>query len=131
MNKLKINPFRLAAVLMAAAMLWTWSASQSCWAMLAPAIPQAESAVPFDRAAEIEKIQSFLHQKIVTQRLLDYGLTPEEASSRLSRLSDQEVRQVAMKIDQENPGGDALGAVVAVLVIGILVLLFIYLFKRV
>ena len=103
------------------------------WAMLAPTAMM--SAVPrgsVSRAEDLKTIQATLESKMVRQRLHEFKLTPEQVNQRMSQLTDAQVHQVAMQIRTINPGGDAgLGIIVALLVIGILVLLFVYLFKRV
>lgn len=98
-------------------------------AMLAPA--QTAPATLTDgssRGENMEKVQAFLQTKIVRQRLADLGMSEEEINTRLGRLSDEEMQQVAMHIQQQAPAGDG---VVFVLVVVILVLLVIYLAKRV
>ena len=77
-------------------------------------------------------MQSFLERKEVrlTVGLFDFGITNEQIGPRLANLSDQQLHQVAVRIDKQNPAGDG-GFIVGILVIGILVLLFVYLLKRV
>jgi len=103
------------------------------WAMLAPT--QAINAAPspsVSRAEDLKTIQATLESKVVRQRLSEFKLTPEQIDQRMFRLTDGQVHQLAMQIRNLNPGGDAgLGIIVGLLVIGILVLLFVYLFKRV
>lgn len=102
-------------------------------AMLAPA--QTISAAPVagdSRTADLKTIQATLESRIVRQRLSEFKLTPEQVNQRMAGLSDAQVHQVAMQARTLNPGGDGgLGILVGLLVIGILVLLFVYLFKRV
>jgi hypothetical protein len=103
------------------------------WAMLAPT--NVISAIPSEsllRAQDLKTIQATLESKMVRQRLSEFKLTPEQINQRMSQLTDAQVHQVAMQIRTINPGGDdGLGIIVGLLVIGILVLLFVYLFKRV
>jgi hypothetical protein len=103
------------------------------WAMLAPANPAgAVSGHNDTRAADLKTIQATLESRIVRQRLSDFKLTPEQVNQRMAGLSDAQVHEVATQVRTLNPGGDAgLGILVGLLVIGILVLLFVYLFKRV
>jgi hypothetical protein len=103
------------------------------WAMLAPTnVINAAPSESLSRAQDLKTIQSTLENKMVRQRLSEFKLTPEEINQRMSKLTDAQVHQLAMQIRTINPGGDAgLGIIVALLVIGILVLLFVYLFKRV
>ncbi len=93
-------------------------------AMLAPAsVSQSE--------ADMQKVQAFLEQKQVRQRLTDFGLTQEQIESRLQKLSDADIHQVALQVDKQNPAADGGGVVITVLMIGVLALLFVYLAKRV
>src|SRR3990172_4521487 len=78
-------------------------------AMLLPASPDATQTTPaFDRAADLAKIQKTLETKELQQRLLDYGLTPEEAAARIDKLSDEQVHQLAANLDSVQAGGDGL-----------------------
>lgn len=98
-------------------------------AMLAP--PSATASEPgmgLDRAADLQKVQSVLETKVVSQRLADYGLSQEEISVRVNRLSDVQLHQMASQIDALIPAGDAgFGIVITLLVIAILAVILIYL----
>ena len=97
-------------------------------AMLAPAVPTGtESVSDPNRVMDLQTVQKILENKIVRQRLEDFGLTSEEINARLTRLSDDQLHQLATQIDAITPGGDGLGIIVALLVIAILVVLLIYL----
>ncbi len=77
-----------------------------------------------DRAADLEKIQKVLEVKAISQRLTQFGLTNDEIQSRLSQLSDQQVHQTALQLDDLKVGqDDALGLIIALLVIAILVII--------
>src|SRR5262249_996945 len=71
-------------------------------------------------------IQRALETKIVEQRLRDWGLTPDEVGARLSQLSDEQVHQLATRLDALMPGGE-LGLIILLLVIAIIVVLVLYL----
>jgi len=89
------------------------------WAMF---IPMAESTST--RQADMAAIQKTLESTVVKQRLMDYGLSSEEAMARISRLSDEQTHQLAANMDSVQAGADSgLGAVVFVLVVAILVVL--------
>ena len=61
---------------------------------------------------------------------MSHGLTSEEVSTKLNRMSDEQVHQMAALADKVPAGGDAgLGIVVAILVIVALVLLIVFLYK--
>lgn len=117
---------RSVTILLVLSMCWV-NATRS-FAMLAPAI---SNQVTIQRGEDLATVQAFLEQKQVTQKLTEFGLTQQEVKSRLSNLSDKQLHQVAMKIDKEHPAADGGGFLVTVLLIGILVLLFVYLVKRV
>ena len=106
---------------------------QKGWAMLAPAQVSNGVYEPNDtRAADLKTIQLALESKLIRQRLAEFKLSPEQIDNRLSKLSDDQVHQAALQIRTAHPGGDAgLGILSSLLVIGILVLLFVYLFRRV
>ena len=95
--------------------------------MLAPVTP-AGLVSDASRTDDLQRVQRALENKLVQQRLADYGLTPEEINARLTRLSDAQLHNMAAQIDALMPGGDAgLGIVVALLVIAILAVILIYL----
>ena len=103
------------------------------WAMLAPAdLMTAASGKSASRTEDLKTIQATLESKVIRQRLGEFKLTPEQVNQRMSQLTDAQVHQVATQMRTINPGGDGgLSIIVVLLVIGILVLLFVYLFKRV
>jgi hypothetical protein len=77
-----------------------------------------------DRVADLEKIQKVLELKAVSERLTQLGLAQEEIKNRLDRLSDQQIHQAALQLDDLKVGqGDALGLIIALLVIAILVVI--------
>jgi hypothetical protein len=95
-------------------------------AMLAPT--EASGIGPDQsRMDSLQRIQRVLESKIIGQRLESLGLTPGEIQTRLSRLSDAQLHQMANQLDALMPGGDALGIIVVLLVIALLVVLLIYL----
>ncbi len=80
--------------------------------------------IAFDRISDINKIQRALEIKVVEQRLEALGLNQEEIKTRLTQLSDQQLHQLATKIDNLRLGQDsALGALVAILLILLLLIL--------
>ncbi|MBI3596816.1 MAG: PA2779 family protein [Nitrospirae bacterium] len=80
-----------------------------------------------DRESSIKRIQAVLESRLIVQRLADFGLTRAEITSRLDQLSDQQVHGIATQLDALQPGGDALGTVVVLLVIAILVVVLLQL----
>lgn len=82
---------------------------------------------PFDRNTDIEKIRMILETKMVRERLKAFGMSQQDISSRLENLSDQQLHQLALKVDDLKIGGDGLGVVIALLVIAILVVILLQL----
>ncbi len=75
-----------------------------------------------DREADLEKIQKVIETKAVSKRLKALGFSQEEINKRLANLSDRQLHQLALKIDDLKVGGnDALGVIIALLIIAILV----------
>mgnify|MGYP001083729943 CR=1 FL=1 len=76
----------------------------------------------YERSADIEKIQKVIETKIVSERLKQLGLNKEEIHLRLEQLSDKQLHNLAMQIDDLKVGqGDVFGIIIALLVIAILV----------
>ncbi len=91
-------------------------------------IPAEEASQGKDlRAENLEKIKSVLERKEVAKRLAHYGLTPEEVEARLDQLSDEQVSEIAARIDQVNPGGNGLEAIIGLVILAALVVLILYL----
>ncbi|MEW6162123.1 MAG: PA2779 family protein [Nitrospirota bacterium] len=81
-----------------------------------------------DRTADLEKIQKFLEIKAISKRLEQLGLTQDEIQKRLNQLSDLQIHQIALQLDDLKIGkDDVLGVVIALLVIAILVVLLLQL----
>ena len=100
-------------------------------AMFIPAAPQSDgtvvTTVASTRSADLIKIQTALESKVIRQKLMDYGLSPEEALMRVNTMSDEQIHQLASHTDSIQAGGDAVGFVVGVLIVALLVVLLIYL----
>lgn len=89
------------------------------WAMFIPA-ERASSA----RQADLGAIQKTLESSVVKQRLMDYGLSPEDALTRIDRLSDEQTHKLAANLDSLQAGADGVDALVFLLVVAILVVVF-------
>jgi hypothetical protein len=59
-----------------------------------------------DRQADIQKIQRVLEVKMISERLKDLGFAPGEIQARLTQLSDQQIHQMAQKLDELSVGGE-------------------------
>jgi Family of unknown function (DUF6627) len=79
------------------------------------------------RADGESTIRATLERKEIAARLTDYGLTPEEVSTRLDRLSDGQVAEISARIDKINEGGDLIGSLVSLALLVLIVLLVLHL----
>ena len=83
------------------------------------------------RAAEIAKVQTFLEQKVVMQKLMDYGVSPEEATAKIRSMSDSDLHRLASLTDRVAEGTDGgVGWLVGVAVLVILVLVILMLMDK-
>jgi hypothetical protein len=99
-------------------------------AMLLPASPDAALGAPaYDRATDLAVVQKTLESKELRQKLLDYGLTPEETEARIASLSDEQLHRLASNLDSVQAGGDALSFLLGLAIIALLVVLIIYLLE--
>ncbi len=122
----------LAAYLIAALIVMS-SFAAPAEAMFIPAAPSQDAAAqpqaPFDRAADLARVQAALESKVVSQKLMDYGLSPTEAMARVNRLSDQQLHELAARTDSVQAGGDAAGLFFGLVVVALLVVVLIYLLQ--
>ena len=89
------------------------------------------SIVP-EEAANVEDVatlQKFLENKVVAQRLVDYGVSPGEAMTKARDMNPRELHQLAALTDRapEGTGGAAgflIGAAALVILIFIIIKLF-------
>lgn len=79
------------------------------------------------RVEDMAKVQSFLENKVVVQKLVDYGVSPAEAMTKVKAMSAQDLHRLASLTDRAAVGTDsALGFLIA---LAILVILIIVIFK--
>lgn len=70
-----------------------------------------------DRESDLQKIQNVIETKMIGERLRQMGLTPEEIQKRLSQLSNQQIHQFALQLDELKVGGDAGWAVLSIIIV--------------
>ena len=70
-----------------------------------------------------ERVESFLLREDVQSQLVLLGIDPEEAASRVASLSDEEIQQIAGRLDELPAGEGGVGVVVGAILIIFLVLL--------
>jgi hypothetical protein len=89
--------------------------------LIASHISRAEA-----RSEDIAKVQSFLENKIVVQKLVDYGISPGEAKAKVEAMSAEDLHRLASLTDRAAAGTDSgVGILIglAILVILIIVIL--------
>ena len=121
------------AAYLAAALLAITTFAGPAEAMLVPAADHGNTAASLasavDRAAGMTRIQTALESKVVRQKLMDYGLSPEETMARVSKLSDEQINTFATNTDALQAGGDGGSLIVGLLVVAILVVVLVYLLE--
>ena len=88
------------------------------WAMFIPAGQASQ-----DRQADLSSIQKTLETTVIKQRLMDLGLSSDDAMARINTLSDEQTRKLAANLDSLQAGADGVGAVVFLLVLAIVVVI--------
>ena len=83
-----------------------------------------------DTSADLAAIQKILEMKMVRQRLGQLGLSQDETQSRLGKLSDQQIHQLALQLDELKVAGDSSGIIIILLVIVLAIVLFFWLTGR-
>jgi hypothetical protein len=82
-----------------------------------------------DREADLGKIQNAIETKMVGERLKQIGFTSDEVLKKLSQLSDQEIHQLALQLDELKVGSDG-GWVVLVIVIVLVAIAVVVLYTK-
>jgi hypothetical protein len=68
-----------------------------------------------------------LETKLVKQRLQDLRFTPDEVSARLAQLSDEQIHQLAQRLDDLRVGQDGWSVFFGILAVVALVIIIYYL----
>jgi len=97
---------------------------------LAPSRTSGETTVTSPRAADLVVVERTLENKLVAQKLRDYGVEPDQVRARLANLSDEDLHQLASASRGLPSGSDGLGTLIAILVIVILVIVIVKLMNK-
>ena len=89
--------------------------------------PLAQAASSLDRQQDLDRLQTLLESRVVSQRLSDLGFSQVEISSRLDRLSDEQIHYFASHLEGLQTGGDALVIIIILLVIAVLAVVLLHL----
>jgi hypothetical protein len=80
-----------------------------------------DQIVSTSAAADRDTVMQFLGRAEVTNQLQALGIDPAAARDRVAAMTDDEVRVIAGKIATQPAGGDALGVLLLLLVVGAVV----------
>jgi hypothetical protein len=98
---------------------------------LAPSRVSGKTSIVSTRDADMLVAQRALENKVVAQKLRDYGLAPADAQARLAGMSDTDLHTLASATKGLPSGGDGTtGAIIGVLVVVILVIVVLKLMHR-
>ena len=76
-----------------------------------------------DPASDRERVESFILREDVQKQLVLLGINSEEAASRAASLSNEEIQQIAGRLDELPAGEGGVGVIVGAILIIFLVLL--------
>lgn len=110
------HPLARSLALYLAVAVLALSFPASGWAMLVPA------KTGDLRTADIATVQAALESTVVRQRLMDYGLSADEAVSRIDTLSDEQLHQFAVNLDAAQAGGSLAGDIIFILLVVLVVI---------
>ncbi len=100
------------------------------FAGMAPSQSSGTTAIGSTRDADMLIAQRALENKVVAQKLQDYGMNPADAQVKLASMSDQDLHSLASATKGLPSGGDATGALIGVLVVVILVIVILKLTRH-
>jgi hypothetical protein len=110
------NPvLRILSLYLVLAMLLLSLPSQG-WAMFM----HSSQAAPA-RQTDMITIQKALESSVVKQRLMDYGFSSEEAMTRINKLTDKEINQLAENLDSLQAGADGVDVLIFLVLVAIIV----------
>jgi len=83
------------------------------------------------RVEDMAKVQAFLENKVVVQKLVDYGVSPSEAMAKVEAMSAQDLHRLASLTDRAAAGtSDALGFLIALAILVILIIVIMKLMNK-
>jgi hypothetical protein len=83
------------------------------------------------RVEDMAKVQAFLENKVVVQKLVDYGVSPAEAMAKVKAMSAQDLHRLASLTDRAAAGTDsAIGFLIALAILIILVIVILKLMNK-
>ncbi len=97
---------------------------------LAPSRTSGATTIAAARDADLIVIQRALENRIVAQKLRDYGVSPAKVQARLASMSDQDLHTLATASKGLPSGGDDVGTLIGLLIVILLVILILKLLNK-
>ncbi len=88
------------------------------------------TAIASPRDADMIAVQRALENKLVVQKLADYGVTPDQVQVRMASMSDQDLHTLASASKGLPSGGDGVGLLISLLIVVLLVILIMKLLNK-
>jgi len=83
------------------------------------------------RVEDMAKVQSFLENKVVVQKLVDYGVSPAEAMGKVKAMSAQDLHRLASLTDRAAAGADrGIGFLIGLAILVILIIVILKLMNK-
>jgi hypothetical protein len=83
------------------------------------------------RVEDMAQVQSFLENKVVVQKLVDYGVSPAEAMAKVKAMSAQDLHRLASLTDRAAAGADdAIGILIGLAILVILIIVILKLMNK-
>ena len=97
---------------------------------LAPSRASGVTAIASERSADLLLVQRALENRLVAQKLRDYGVAPADVQARLASMSDHDVHTLASATKGLPSGGDGTGTLIGLLLVVLLIILIIKLLNK-
>jgi len=83
------------------------------------------------RTADLARVQALLEQKVVLQKLVDYGVSPDEAMAKIRSMGDRDLHRLASLADRAAEGADSgIGILIGVAILIILIIVIMKLLNK-
>jgi hypothetical protein len=124
------RPLRFATACLLLALMTTFHVAPAA-AGLAPSQPTQATSIASVRDADLVTVQRALENRLVEQKLLDYGVTAEQVKARLGTMSDSDLHTLASASAGLPTGADdAVGLLIGLLIIVLLVIVIMKLLNK-
>jgi hypothetical protein len=97
---------------------------------LAPARTTGTTSISCTRDADLVVVRQMLENRVVVQKLRDYGVSADQARLKVASMSDHDLHTLASASRGLPSGGDGLGTIIALLVVVILVIVIMKLMNK-